>query len=405
MTTYYNPLTGQTIQPAEIGYESLTISVDTGLQWPINGNTDDVAASIMQVTATTTGLLLFLPPANQVSTGQEVLIQNVGANAFTVADYNGNTIVSIAAGIAEYIFVTDNATEAGVWSSFTFGAGTSTANAGALAGYGLKAIGATLNQGYPVTVYFSDYTIAASDRASFAVWAGGAGEFTLPSAASVGNNWFINILNNGSGILTLTPAGANTINGELDKQLQLTESLVLCSNGTNWYTFGYGRSNQFAYTQLVLTVTGGTYTLSPAQAANTIQEYQGALTDDQIIELPETVQLYSVFNNTSEAYDLTLKTTAVAGATVTVPQGSTLIVICDGTNVYNASSGTASSFASITLGNGSLGSPSLRFLGDADTGLYLPLSGELGIVVNNSLAAFFDSNGFTSINGISGGTF
>jgi len=221
----------------------------------------------------------------------------------------------------------------------------------------------------------------------------------------VGANWFVNIGNYGTGILTLAPVGTDTINGNSNQQLQLTESLVLVSTGSGWNTFGYGRSNQFAYTQLALSVSGGTTTLTSVQAANTIQEYSGVLTSNQIIVVPSTVQLYSVINNTTGSYTLTLKTAVSGGASVVVPQGGTLILVCDGTNVYNAASGTASSFSTLTLGNGSTAVPSLKFLGDATTGIYLPSSGQLGFVVSGSLAGFFNSSGFTAFNGISGGTF
>ena len=52
MTTYTSPYTGQTISPSQVGYENLTISSNTTLQWPINGNTTDVVANIIDVTAT-----------------------------------------------------------------------------------------------------------------------------------------------------------------------------------------------------------------------------------------------------------------------------------------------------------------------------------------------------------------
>ena len=95
--SYVNPITGQTISPSQVGYEALTISTDTELDWPINGTTStDVVAAIIQVTATVGSLKLYLPSALQVSTGQSVLIQNIGSNTFTVTDISGNTSVSIA---------------------------------------------------------------------------------------------------------------------------------------------------------------------------------------------------------------------------------------------------------------------------------------------------------------------
>ena len=166
MTTYTNPYTGQTISPSQVGDESLTISADTELQWPINGNTDSVVANIIEVTATTTGLKLIMPPATQVSDGQSTLIRNVGSETFTVVNQDLGTIVSIASGVAEYVYVTNNSTIDGTWETVTFGAGTSAANAATLAGYGLKAEGTTLNTITSVTTVSSDYLILPNDQSS-----------------------------------------------------------------------------------------------------------------------------------------------------------------------------------------------------------------------------------------------
>jgi len=415
MTTYVNPFTGMTISPSSVSYESLSISADTTLEWPINGTTGVPASSIIDVTASTVGLSILLPPAVQVSTGQTVLIRNIGSNAFTVKDNIGGTIVSVASGIANFIYLTNNATIAGSWTSIVMGAGTSSANASALAGYGLTASGLTLNQTYTVVSYFSNATLPATAQASFVVWASGVGALTLPSASTVGANWFCMVRNNGTGILTLTPAGSDTIDGNATQQLQLTESLVLVSNGSGWNTFGYGRSNTFAYTQLVLSVTGGTTTLTATQAANTLQFYSGILTQNQIIVVPSTVQLYTVTNSTSGSYTFTVKTAVGGGATVTVATGTTLVLICDGTNVYNAASGSSSAVTSLTLGNGTLAVPSLKFAGDLNSGLYLPTSSKVGLVVGNTEVGYYNASGLTMVGtgkfgsgvtgGIAGGVF
>jgi hypothetical protein len=415
MTTYTNPFTGQTINPSSVSYESLTIAANTLLDWPINGTTGTPTANIIDVTASTTSLNLILPPATQVSTGQTVLVRNIGSNTFTVTSYAatgvGATIVSVASGVAQYLFLTNNSTTAGVWSSVVLGAGTAAANASALAGYGLTAIGLTLNQSYSTTAYYSSTTLPSTIRAQLALWSSGVGTLTMPSAATVGAGWFCMIRNGGTGILTLAVTGADTIDGASSQQLQLTESLVIVSDGTNWNTFGYGRSNTFAYTQLSLSVTGGTLTLSSAQAANTIQLYAGTLTSNQILVVPSTVQLYSITNNTTGAYTFTVRTAVSGGATVTVPQSTSLIVVCDGTNVYNAASGTSSSITSLTLGNGSLAVPSLKFSGDLNSGLYLPSTGQVGFVIANAQAGYYNATGLTMagtgtfIGGVSGGTF
>lgn len=410
MTTYTSPFTGQTINPSAVGYESLALTANTLLEWPINGITGTPASNIIDVTATSpgtsTGWLLELPPASQVSTGQSIIVRNVGSNTFTVTDTSGNTIVAVSSGVAQFIFLTDNSTTNGVWSSVVFGAGTSSANASSLAGYGLSAIGLTLNQALNTVSYYVSATLTSTARAQFNVWTGGVGAFTLPSAAVVGNNWFTIIRNNGTGVLTITPAGTDTIDGNASQQLQLTESLVMVSNGSTGYnTYAYGRSNQFAFTQLAQTVTGGTLTLTSAQGSNIIQEYAGTLTSNQIVVLPSTVQLYSLQNGTTGAYTLTFKTAAVGGSTVTVGQNQTAFVVCDGTNVYSTTTNNITSATNITLATGSTSSPSLNFLGNLNTGIYLPASSQIGFVLSGTQKMTLTTSGLTVINGISGGTF
>ena len=406
MTTYINPYSGQTINPSQVGYESLSISVNTTLEWPVNGNTTSVVANIVEVTATVGSLNLLMPAATQISVGQSTLIRNIGANAFTVTDAGGNTIVSIASGVAQYIYVTSNSTVNGTWGSVTLGTGTSAANAATLAGYGLTAIGTTLNQAYPVTTYFANAVLTSISRATFVVWSGGVGTITLPSASVVGNNWFVMIRNSGTGILTVTPAGTDTIDSLSSQQLQISNSFCVCSNGTGGYSsFGLGQSSTFTYTQLILPVTGGTTTLSAIQYANVIQEYTGTLTSNQIIVLPSTVQIYYVSNLTAGAFSLTFKTSAVSALTFALANGTSAVIICDGTNVLNANTASVSSIGAVAFANGSAGAPSVSFIGDTTTGVYLAATGHLGLAASAVQVADLSTSGALFPYGISGGTF
>ena len=403
--SYINPYTGQTINPSQVGYDKLTIAADTQLDWPINGNVSDVVANIIEVSATTTGLKLYMPPATSVSDGQSALIRNVGTNSFTVVKSDGSTISPIASGVAEYVYVTNNTTDPGLWSAITFGTGTSAANAADLAGYGLTASGLTLNQSYNVSALYSNYTLLPADRASFQVWESGAGALTLPSSGTVGNNWFVMIRNNGTGILNVYPVGTDNIDGNSYAQLQINESFVICSTGNGWNTFGYGQSAQFFFTQLSKVITGGTVTLSAAEASNIIQEYTGTLTSNCIVILPPTVQIYSLQNKTSGAFSLTFKTTAVGATTAIVPQGQTYLVICDGTNVYNTQASSSGGASAVTLPSGSAAAPSLNFNSDTSTGLYLQGTAQLGFAVGGSNGATLTSTGLLVPVGISGGVF
>ena len=408
MTSYVNPYTGQTINPSQVGYEYLSLSADTILEWPINGNVSNVVANIVEVNASVTNVHVIMPPATQVSDGQSVLFRNVGNNPFFVVNSIGGAIATVNVGIAQYIYLTNNTTQAGTWASVTFGAGTSSANAADLAGYGLTALNSTLNQSYPVISQYSNYTFLPENRASFYVWKSGAGTFTLPSSATLGNNWFVMVRNSGTGILNIARTGTDTIDGLTSTQLQINESFTIVSNGTNGFsTFGYGQSVTFFFTILSKVISTGstTVTLTAAEASNIIQEYSGALTVNCNVILPPTVQLYSIQNKTSGAFTLTFKTTSIGASVVIVPQGQTYIVVCDGTNVYSASGSGGGGGSPLTLGNGSAPSPSLNFVGDTTTGLYLPASGQLGFAISGVNAGTLTSGGLLLPVGISGGTF
>lgn len=406
MTSYINPYSGQTVSPSQVGYENLTISTDTILQWPVNGNTSDVVANIIEVTATVnTGLNLFMPAASQISVGQSTLIRNIGSYKFYVVNATGGAITSIDPGIAQYIYVTDNTSIPGVWASVTFGAGTSSANAAALAGYGLTAIGSTLNTSTAVTTFSSTYQFLANDRASIYVWTGGAGVVTLPSASTVGAGWFVIIKNDGTGILNIALTGTNNIDGQSSAQLQLAESFVVVCDGSNYFSYAYGRSATFFFTQLVKNITGGTVVLTSAEGSSVIQEYTGTLTSNATIVLPPTVQFYSFQNKTTGSFSLTFTTGVVGGTTLVLPQNQTIIAICDGTNVYNAQTATFSSITSLTLANGSAASPSFNFQGDTTTGLYLAASGQLGFAIGGVLAGKLTGSGLLMPVGVVGGAF
>lgn len=410
--SFNSPFTGNVIQPTDVSYRSITLSADTQLQWPINGNaTDDYAARIMNVTATAGSLKLEMPPANQASVGQDALIRNVGTNTFTVTDYGGNTIVSVANGEAKYIYITSNATENGTWGVIAFGVGSSSADAASLAGYGLKALSTTLNQAHTVQTFSSNYTALAADRASSYVWTGGSGTLTLTAATTLGNDWFMMVRNGGTGTLTVSPAGG-LINGAATIALQPADSAFIVCSGSAFFTVGLGRSTQFNFTQLTKAVTTGTYTLTASEAANVVQKYTGTLTNNVTVVLPQTIQVYYITNQTDgtgAGYQITF-TTGAGGATATIPAGQQVILLCDSVNLLNAST-IAAGAVNVSLVSGTAGAPSLNFASETSTGIYRPGSGEFGISILGTQLFDLTTTGLkifgtgTFINGVSGGSF
>jgi hypothetical protein len=400
--SYNSPFTGNVIQPTDVSYSRITLTSDLQLTWPINGSvTNDAAARIMEVSTLSTANELWMPPANQASVGQDALIRNVGSVTLLVKDFTGaNTIVSVAAGQAQYIYITANPTTAGTWGIIAYGIGSSGADAATLAGYGLLAIGQTLNQSQPVTNFASNYTALTTDRSSTYVWTGGAGTLTLSLASTLGNNWFMFVRNSGSGALTVTGTSGDLINGSASIALQPTDSCIIVCSGTQFYTVGLGKSTQFAFTQLSKAVTTGSYTLTSSEASNVIQKYTGALTGNVTIIVPSTVQVYYIVNATTGAYTVTISTGSGASAILTA--GSQATLVCDSVNLFNANTILAGS-SNISLNSGSVSNPSLNFSAETTTGVYRAASGEFNIAILGVLRSTLSATGL-AINGAVSGT-
>jgi hypothetical protein len=341
---YGSPLTnGLTILPSPTTFTaySLIAGTTTQLQWatdnfPANSN---VLAELMNITPLGTGCTLQMPAATNTSLGEKALVFNSGSTAFTVADNLGNTIASINPGAAIYFALTNNLTANGTWLTFQFGAGTSAANAAALAGAGLSANGPFLQQVMAVTTLNAAYTVGVNDRDNLLNWVGGAGTITLPAALAVGSNFYIQVRNSGSGTLTIAPNGSDLINGANSLSMNVNDSCFLVTDGTGWWTIGLGSINTNIFNFQVVNLAGqsGTYVL-PSNLQNKVAyRFTGALAGNTNIQVPTTVQQYWVDNQTSGG-TLGIGTSAqISGSTqFTITSAARFILYCDGTNVVNA---------------------------------------------------------------------
>ena len=334
MTSYTDVFNAGSINPAWVGYINYNITTNTTLSWPIDTNLSaNVVAGFMQC-QTTAGLSFIMPNAEQASTGTTCIFDNTGANQFTVkSSVAGTTLLTVASGTAWVLVLTDNSTADGTWLAFQLGAGSSTAIAASLAGFGIEAIGSTLNQDHSFFSKAVNYTVIASDQASVYAWTGGAGTFTLTAAATLGTGWFFLLTNQGTGALTVVDAGGATINGASSLILNPGDSCLLLTNGALWATVGLGKSATFAISFLALNVApGGTVTLAGTQLNQIIYQFTGVLTMACAVVVPNTVQQYWVDNSTTGSFLLTLGTAAQVGPP-TVAQGGRNIYYCDGTNV------------------------------------------------------------------------
>lgn len=337
MPIYTDVFGGANIYPSEISYSSVALSVDIVLSWPEETSTNtNLATRIMDVTPSTAGLSIYLPAANKTGTGNTILFNNRGANTFTVRDSAGTQVITVAAGTLWQVYLTNNSTAAGTWQSLQYGATTSSANASALAGTGIVAVGALLSQSVPITAFNSNYTTTFADRANMFNWTGAGGTITLPAPTTAGNNWFIYLRNSGSGAISADAPGTTLINGASFLSFQPGESAIIACDGSDFYTIGFGQSATFAFDYTVISVAGtGSYTLTGTELNRVAYRFSGALTGNRIVVVPATVQQYWVDNRTTGSYTLTISPSG-GGIGFVVGQNERSILYCDGTDVLNA---------------------------------------------------------------------
>lgn len=351
MPSYTDVFGGQNIYPAQLTLLVLNpLTANTTLSWPVEQAIagTNVFADIIEVTPNA-GLAITMPDAQLAGPGQATLVNNVGANTVTIKDNAGNTIGTVASGVVKQFYLEDNSTQAGTWRVFTFGTGASSADAAALAGAGLKAITTTLNvKVAPTLTNVTPTNILDADRAELFVWDGGVGAFNLPDPATVGSDWFVMVRNGGTGTLTVTPA-AGTVDGDASLDFRPGDSAIFVTDGSDYFTVGFGQAISSLFDHISINVAGtGDYTLSGDELDRISYEFTGVLTGNRNIIVPASLQQYWVFNNTSGAFTLTVKT--LAGTGVAVPQGYGVILYCDGSNVLAAEGATTTAVIPVALG-------------------------------------------------------
>ena len=119
MTTYTDVFGGANIYPSEISYSSLTLSTDVFLSWPEETSTNvNLATKIMDVTASSSGLSIYLPAANKTGSGNTILFNNRGAQTITVRNETGVQVVTLGAGQLWQVYLADNTTAANIVAFF-----------------------------------------------------------------------------------------------------------------------------------------------------------------------------------------------------------------------------------------------------------------------------------------------
>jgi hypothetical protein len=334
---------GELIFPSQLSYLKITTAVDITLQWPteqqITG--DNVVADFLDIDATAASINIRMPSASVTSTGNKATISNVGFNDFDVLDNTGGPIQTIEPGDVWVIVLTDNTTQAGIWSTFQLGATVSVASAAALAGAGIKAIGVLLNQKIDSDVEaLSPITVVNGDRAKCLIWVGGAGQADLPDPGAVGDDWFFMIRNSGTGTLTIMPTS-----GQVDSSANITiepgGSTFLFTDNTDFFTIGLTQSSTIGFDYVSIPVPGsGDFVLSGANLDRISYRFTGALTGNRRIVVPNTTQQYWCDNQTTGAFALTISTPAQASPPE-LEQGETAIFYSNAVDIINAVNATS----------------------------------------------------------------
>lgn len=229
---------------------------DITLIWPtsyfnvpsiVDGINYDVLASSIYVTDGVGNTnTITLPDATESSNGASFIITNIGLSSFQLLKSNGVQLILIPespdTSNSFWVQLTDNSTSEGEWQFVQFGAGTSQAQASALAGNGLVAILDLLNTNIVVKpINASPYDVIISDRAKLLLWQTGTGQMNLPLIADVPAGFYTSVNNEGPGaILTIT--GDATIDNNATIIVSPGQSLSIISDGTKWWTLGFGQN-------------------------------------------------------------------------------------------------------------------------------------------------------------------
>lgn len=401
MPIFTSPFTGTVVQPTDVSYYELNFSANVELYWPAVVNPQQVpAARIIDCTPSAANLVISLPAANQGTLGADILIRNMGADDFTVEDFDGTGSVLVEVGKSKYFYLSDNTTTAGVWQNVEFGAGTSSADAASLAGAGLVALAGKLNTTQNVVEVSSPPTITDASRASTFVWTSGNDTVSLPTSTSLTAGWFIAFRNAGNGTLTFAPQGTSLINGNAELSVNPSESgfIIFQQSTGDFFTVGLAIPSNVTFTSAtydVDSIVGNTFSLvSYAPIIQTYVALSGTRATQLDVVLPATTQLYVLVNSTGQpSYTITFQVSGSLQTPISLADGGVALVLSDGNFLYVISQTTTTTFLAI---NGSAAAPSFSFISDSNTGMYLVGTSVLGLSANSTQMLELDNSNVLS---------
>lgn len=383
------------VQPAFSSYLSLNLTTDVVLEWPFqNPNTLYPFSQTIQINATdSANLIVFLPDATVTSVGQTVCFINSADENVIVSDFESNIVVTIEPSQEYYLTLADNSDASGIWIPIQLGATTSSATAASLIDTSLDSNSHQNNGGlsaFPTnyikmnqranTFDGSTYNQASGDRGSLLVWTNGNGTYNCLSAASVGNGYNFSIHNAStvSGLITVTPNGSDTIDGQSSFIIKANESATFISNGvSSFFSLGYGQQFNNVVTEAEVPLSdavSNVIEITLDQAKNLILSFTGSsgapTYPDITIALPSNFVNQYYLQNASTTNDIIVQVgTGVTSFNSRIPKnGDRIIGFTDLSNFYNIPN--IFEVDNLFFGDGTFSNPSISFANDVTTGIY-----------------------------------
>lgn len=389
---YTDVFGAQTVPPSEESYILHNLSgADNQLYWPEQyGGAGYLLADITELVGTG-AVAVRLPAADAVSVGESFLLRNRCLDDIQVNDASGAPAALLPAGQTLFFYVVDNTTPAGQWQTFTFGTGTSAADAAALAGDGLSVATGRLQVSSEYRAINFDYPIVPEDRGQILDVVTGTVTVTTPDATTAGDGFYCFIRNSSAGNLTLEGRDTQTVNGALSITFAPGDSVILMSTSTNWVTVGYGRSVSGQFSEVIVNAAAGDVTLGSSDVAGRMIRVAGTATTNITVTLPAIDNIYFVVVEAGMgAYNVTF--TTGSGATTILTASQRTVLTSDGVNVLAAVTTTVTS--SLALVDGSATAPSISFSLDTDTGLFRKGNNVIGVAAGGAEVGSFGSAGF-----------
>ncbi len=390
---------GQYSQPTYLSYTFYRLTADNS---PLQLNWSNTYSASLNPTANVIDVLqdindgvIIMPDATQTSVGASIQFNNKGDFGYVIKAFGGvEIIVSPIVEACWTLILTDSSTAAGAWDTIQAGAYPAGTNASALAGLGLVALPSTLapmsdrlNTNTPVLSEAANFTVDLTYRASLVVVSGETETCTLPAVLPP-NGFFFEISNQNESTPLNIAGNGFLINGQPHLTLAAGTSVSLVTDGTTWYAPD-SEANTSGGGVKFFTAAGGTFVLDSSDLQASTLIFTGVLTSDLLVTVFPVDGQWNVQNSTTGSFTFSIglsnEAGGIAGNTFTLQQGESWAFY----NVVevNLAAGSPSIFKIPTprlidgaFPTGSAAEPSITFLSDSTTGLYLadPLTNKLG---------------------------